>query len=143
MRRYDGVVALEIPALSIAEGRSYILAGQNGAGKSPLLSLLACLPPPSEGTLYYRGEKVFAGTPHAFRVRREVTLLHQSPYLFDDTVFGNLVFGLPPGGGPGWFWPRRGRPTPRGPEAGSSAAPTAGPTPRRNRGPNRQIQRTE
>ncbi|HBO70324.1 MAG TPA: ABC transporter ATP-binding protein [Deltaproteobacteria bacterium] len=94
MRRYNGVVALEIPDLSIAEGRSYILAGQNGAGKSTLLSLLALLLPPSEGTLYYRGEKVFAGTPHAFRVRREVTLLHQSPYLFDDTVFGNLVFGL-------------------------------------------------
>lgn len=93
-RRYDGVVALEIPALTIAEGRSYLVAGPNGAGKSTLLSLLAFLLPPSEGTLHYRGEKVSVGTSHAFRVRREVTLLHQSPYLFDDTVFGNIAFGL-------------------------------------------------
>lgn len=93
-RRYDGVVALEIPALSIEEGRSYLVSGPNGAGKSTLLSLLAFLLPPSEGTLLYRGKRVSFGTPRAFRLRREVTLLHQSPYLFDDTVFGNVAFGL-------------------------------------------------
>lgn len=93
-RRYDGVVALEIPALSIEEGRSYLVSGPNGAGKSTLLSLLAFLLPPSEGTLLYRGKRVSFGTPRAFRLRREVTLLHQSPYLFDDTVFGNIAFGL-------------------------------------------------
>lgn len=93
-RRYDGKVALTIPSLALFEGRLYLLAGPNGAGKSTLLSILAFLLLPSEGGVYYRGVKVAAGTSSAVRVRREVTLLHQSPYLFDDTVFGNISFGL-------------------------------------------------
>lgn len=93
-RRYDGKVALTIPSLALFEGRLYLLAGPNGAGKSTLLSILAFLLLPSEGGVYYRGVKVAAGTSSAVRVRREVTLLHQSPYLFDDTVFGNVAFGL-------------------------------------------------
>lgn len=93
-RRYDGKVALTIPSLALSEGRLYLLAGPNGAGKSTLLSILAFLLTPSGGGIFYRGAKVDAGTPGAFRARREVTLLHQSPYLFDDTVFGNIAFGL-------------------------------------------------
>ena len=92
--RYGGMVALDIPSLSLFEGSLYLLAGPNGAGKSTLLSVLAFLLPPSEGAVFYRGGKVDAGTSDAVRVRREITLLHQSPYLFDDTVFGNVAFGL-------------------------------------------------
>lgn len=93
-RRYDGKVALTIPSLTLFEGHLYLLAGPNGAGKSTLLSILAFLLSPSGGEVFYCGVKVDAGTSDAFRVRREVTLLHQSPYLFDDTVFGNIAFGL-------------------------------------------------
>jgi len=93
-RRYDGKVALAVPSLALFEGRLYLLAGPNGAGKSTLLSILAFLLPPSGGGVFYRGARIEAGTSNAFRVRREVTLLHQSPYLFDDTVFGNIAFGL-------------------------------------------------
>lgn len=93
-RRYDGKVALAIPSLSLFEGRLYLLAGPNGAGKSTLLSILSFLLPPSEGGIFYRETKIVAGTSDAFRARREVTLLQQSPYLFDDTVFGNIAFGL-------------------------------------------------
>lgn len=92
--RYDGKVALTVPSLSLFEGRLYLLTGPNGAGKSTLLSILAFLLPPSGGGIFYREVKIDAGTSGAVRVRREVTLLHQSPYLFDDTVFGNIAFGL-------------------------------------------------
>lgn len=93
-RRYDGKVVLAIPSLSLFEGRLYLLAGPNGAGKSTLLSILAFLLPPSEGRVFYRGRRIDPGSSNSVRVRREVTLLHQAPYLFDDTVFGNIAFGL-------------------------------------------------
>jgi len=93
-RRYDGQVALTVPALALFEGQLYLLDGPNGAGKSTLLAILAFLLPPSGGDVFFRGEKIQPGTASVFRARREVTLLHQSPYLFDDTVFGNIAFGL-------------------------------------------------
>lgn len=92
--RYDGKPALTIPSLSLYEGCLYQLEGPNGAGKSTLLAILAFLLPPSGGKVLYRGGRVDAGSSDAFRVRREVTLLHQTPYLFDDTVYGNIAFGL-------------------------------------------------
>jgi len=92
--RYDGKVALTIPSLSLCGGRLHLVTGPNGAGKSTLLSILAFLLSPSVGEIHYRGEKIDARGPGAVRARREVTLLHQIPFLFDGTVFGNIAFGL-------------------------------------------------
>lgn len=94
LHRYDGKVALNVPALSLYPERLYLIAGPNGAGKSTFLSLLSFLQSPSAGEIRYRGRRIEAGSPEAVRNRREVTLLHQSPYLFADTVFGNIAFGL-------------------------------------------------
>lgn len=92
--RYDGKVALTIPSLSLCGGRLHLVTGPNGAGKSTLLSILAFLLSPSVGEIHYHGEKIDARGPGAVRARREVTLLHQIPFLFDGTVFGNIAFGL-------------------------------------------------
>jgi len=92
--RYDGKIALTIPSLSLCGGRLHLVTGPNGAGKSTLLSILAFLLSPSVGEIHYHGEKIDARGPGAVRARREVTLLHQIPFLFDGTVFGNIAFGL-------------------------------------------------
>lgn len=93
-KRYDGSVALDIPALAIFEGTTYLLAGPNGSGKSTLLNILAFLAAPSSGTIEYAGREVDGKQSTLGRLRKEVTLLHQSPYLFDETVFANIAFGL-------------------------------------------------
>lgn len=93
-RRYPGRVALEIPELAIEEGGMRLLSGPNGSGKSTLLALLAFLSPPYAGTLYYDGKRVEWKERSLVSLRREVTLLHQAPYLFEGSVYDNLAFGL-------------------------------------------------
>jgi len=93
-KRYSGRLALEIPELAIDEGGIRLLSGPNGSGKSTLLGILAFLSPPTAGTLYYDGKRVEWKERSLVPLRREVTLLHQAPYLFEGSVFDNLAFGL-------------------------------------------------
>ncbi len=88
------VFSLAIPALELMEGGIHALSGANGSGKSTLLSLLAFLDRPTEGRLRFAGETVSWNTRSLARLRRQVTLLHQSPWLFRGSVFENVAWGL-------------------------------------------------
>ena len=85
--------ALEIERLALQPGRIYLLAGPNGAGKSTLLGILALLLVPQRGELRYAGRPV-AGAAERQRLRRQITLVEQNPFLFDTSVYKNLAFGL-------------------------------------------------
>lgn len=93
-KHYGEKVVLDIPALEIREGSFHFLAGPNGSGKSTLLGILAFLLPPTSGDLHYSGARVEWSGGGLVALRREVTLLHQSPYLFDGTVLSNVAYGL-------------------------------------------------
>ncbi len=93
-KRYGDKEALAISALEIGEGSFNFLTGPNGSGKTTLLSILAFLLPPTSGELYYSGNRVESKGRDLVELRREATLLHQSPYLFDGTVFSNVAYGL-------------------------------------------------
>jgi tungstate transport system ATP-binding protein len=92
-KRYGSNVAVDIDFLTIDSGRLYTLTGANGAGKSTLLGILAFLTPPTTGEIFYAGERI-DWKRDIVRRRRNVTLLHQSPYLFGGTVFRNVAYGL-------------------------------------------------
>lgn len=93
-RRYGSNVAIDIDSLTIDSGRLYTLTGANGAGKSTLLGVLSFLTPPTAGEIFYAGKRVHWKRDVLMRLRRRVTLLHQSPYLFGGTVFRNVAYGL-------------------------------------------------
>ncbi len=93
-KRYGTKTVLDIDSLVIAKARLYTLTGPNGAGKSTLLNILAFLSPPTEGEVHYAGTRVAWDPEALIRLRRKVTLLHQSPYLFGGTVRANVAFGL-------------------------------------------------
>ncbi len=93
-KSYGNRVALAIDELTILAGRCYTLTGANGAGKSTLLQILAFLSPPSTGDLRFCGEPVSWENGPLLRLRRQVTLLHQAPYLFNTSVYANVAFGL-------------------------------------------------
>jgi len=84
---------LEIDSLVLDPGRIYLLQGPNGAGKSTLLQLLALLLPFERGQLSFAGQRVDGGTDRQ-RLRRQITLVEQNPFLFDTSVYQNLAFGL-------------------------------------------------
>jgi len=88
-----GKFTLRVERLDLQEGGRYLLTGPNGAGKSTLLQLLAQLEVPASGSLQFRGRKVLTARDRQ-KVRRQVTLVEQSPFLFEGTVYQNLAFGL-------------------------------------------------
>jgi len=93
-KRYGEKEVLAIPALEIPESSFQFLTGPNGSGKTTLLTILAFLLRPTFGVLYYAGKRVEWKGKTLVALRREVTLLHQSPYLFDGTVHSNVAYGL-------------------------------------------------
>ena len=93
-KSYGPRTALVVADLALRPGMLYTLTGANGSGKTTLLSILAFLTSPTAGTLYYRGERVNRDNASLLELRREVTFLHQSPYLFTGSVHANVSFGL-------------------------------------------------
>ena len=82
--------SLVIESLELHPGRIYALIGSNGAGKSTLLRTMALLTSPQRGTVRIAG----ADSGSLAQQRRKVTLVEQSPYLLEGSVYDNLAFGL-------------------------------------------------
>jgi tungstate transport system ATP-binding protein len=93
-KRYGKRTALQIEELTIWPGRVYVLTGANGSGKTTLLHILAFLARPEDGEVAFSGQRVRWKQSELAALRKKVTLLHQSPYLFGGTVFSNVAFGL-------------------------------------------------
>jgi tungstate transport system ATP-binding protein len=91
LRRGDFRLCIE--QLELAAGRIYLLERANGAGKSTLLQLLALLMVPAAGSVQFGGERIIDESQR-LRLRRQITLVEQSPYLFDTSVYHNIAFGL-------------------------------------------------
>jgi tungstate transport system ATP-binding protein len=92
--RREGRTVLAIDRLELQPGRFYALTGANGAGKSSLLHLLALLARPSRGELRVDGQALPNRDRLLYRLRREITLVHQAAFLLSGTVADNLAFGL-------------------------------------------------
>lgn len=93
-KRYGPKVALELDELTLWPGRLYTLTGPNGSGKSTLLNILALLTKPERGEVVFAGQRITWNKAELTLLRKRITLLHQSPYLFAGAVFGNVAFGL-------------------------------------------------
>jgi tungstate transport system ATP-binding protein len=93
-KRYNDHIALQVEELAFEPHRIYSLVGPNGCGKSTLLQILALLLKPTHGELFFNGQPVAWNNRDLQRLRKQITLVHQSPYLFDSTVKQNLAYGL-------------------------------------------------
>ncbi|MFQ5509064.1 MAG: ATP-binding cassette domain-containing protein [Leptospirillia bacterium] len=89
---YDGATVLTIPGLEIPAGNITALVGENGSGKTTLLHLLALLTSPDRGRIQLFGQPVSRGS--RARMRQDVSLLLQAPYLFRSSVAENVAWGL-------------------------------------------------
>lgn len=61
LKKYGKKVILDIPNLTIEEGKIYGLVGKNGAGKTTLFRLLSGLTFPTKGTIWYKDESIKRG----------------------------------------------------------------------------------
>ncbi len=76
---------------TITPGQTVAIVGPTGAGKSTLISLLPRLFDPPPGTVFIDGVDV-RSMPLS-RVRGAIGMVPQEPFLFSDTVAGNIAFG--------------------------------------------------
>ena len=91
--RYRGRMVLAVDGLTLDAGSITALLGPNGSGKSTLLRILACVEPPTRGTVSLDAQPVGTAALRHW-ARRRITLVEQRPLLFRGTVAGNLTYAL-------------------------------------------------
>lgn len=79
----------EYPAIEIAEEGVTFLSGKSGTGKSTLLKLLNATLSPTTGEISYMGKPL--KEYDTIKLRREVLLVAQNVFLFDDTIRSNFA----------------------------------------------------
>lgn len=90
---HSDIIILKDVNLNFEEGKIHALMGENGAGKTSLLEILALLEPPKAGAILFENEKV-AFNGNLTKLRRKIGFCQQQPLLFNTSVFNNISFGL-------------------------------------------------
>ncbi|WP_017791985.1 ABC transporter ATP-binding protein [Leucobacter salsicius] len=91
-KRFPGVLADDNVDFEVETGEIHALMGENGAGKSILMSQLAGVYQPDEGEIYIRGEKVHFSSPQG-AIDAGIGMVFQSFKLFPSlTIAENVVF---------------------------------------------------
>ena len=86
--------ALEEVSLAIPAGATVGIVGGTGAGKTTLVDLILGLLTPDAGEIRIDGTRLGPDTLRAWQ--HSLGYVPQAIYLTDDTVAGNIAFGLPP-----------------------------------------------
>lgn len=71
-------------------GEFKLITGPSGCGKSTLLKIVASLLSPDDGEIVFEGKNITTLNPEAYR--QQVSYCAQTPALFGDTVYDNLIF---------------------------------------------------
>ena len=82
--------------LDVVEGKTTVILGVSGSGKSTIIKHLVGLLHPDEGELFLDGKQLFSHNENQMReVRKKLGFLFQSGALFDSmNVFENVAFAL-------------------------------------------------
>ncbi|MCP3997431.1 MAG: ABC transporter ATP-binding protein [bacterium] len=91
----DGETIIEDLNLAIKPGRVVAVVGPTASGKSTLTALMARLWDPSSGAITIDGRDLRSFARSA--LPGEVAFVSQESFLFDDTVSGNIAFGVTAG----------------------------------------------
>ena len=95
-KSFDGEVVLDGLSLSIPTGKTTVIAGESGSGKSVLLRMMNGLTMPDEGQVLLFGEDLATcGERRRTTLRKRCTMVFQSYALIDSmTVGDNVAFAL-------------------------------------------------
>jgi D-xylose transport system ATP-binding protein len=95
-KHYGHVTALDNVSLSIGEGEIVALVGDNGAGKSTMISILTGLVQPDAGTLQLDGDEVFIESPRHAQELGIATVFQNLALVNQREVAANLFLGREP-----------------------------------------------
>jgi len=86
----DDAVILNNIDLRIVAGEFKLITGPSGCGKSTLLKIIASLLSPTSGEIFFNDKDIATLSPENYR--QQVSYCAQTPALFGDSVYDNLVF---------------------------------------------------
>lgn len=95
-KSFDGRAVLKGINATFHDGKTNLIIGQSGSGKTVLMkNLVGLLEPTSGEVLYDNHDFVTMGKEEKIRMRREMGMIFQSAALFDSqTVLENVMFPL-------------------------------------------------
>lgn len=95
-KSFDGKTVLYDINATFYTGKTNLIIGQSGSGKTVLMKSLVGLLTPEKGEILFDGRDVMTmGTTERKDLRKEIGMLFQGSALFDsETVLGNVMFPL-------------------------------------------------
>ncbi len=97
-KRFGATAALADVSMDLRAGEIHALVGENGAGKSTVVKILAGVHQPDRGTILLAGQPTLIHGPAEAR-SLGISVVHQEPRLFPDlTVAENVFIGHAPSG---------------------------------------------
>ncbi|MBM4083834.1 MAG: ABC transporter ATP-binding protein, partial [Planctomycetes bacterium] len=87
----NGVVVLSDISLQAKPGQMIALVGPSGAGKSTLTNLIPRFYDPKQGVIVVDGHDI--RKVKLLSLRRQMAMVLQDPFLFNDTVKANILYG--------------------------------------------------
>jgi rhamnose transport system ATP-binding protein len=90
-KRFGGAIALRGTSLSVRAGEIHALLGENGAGKSTMLKILAGVHEHDGGEITLGGAPFIGGSPQA-SINQGIAVIYQEPSLFLDLSLAENVF---------------------------------------------------
>jgi rhamnose transport system ATP-binding protein len=97
-KRFEATQALDSVSLQLCPHSIHALVGENGAGKSTIVKILAGVHQPDSGSILLEGKPIEIHGPASARAMG-IAVVHQEPRLFPDlTVAENVFLGHVPTG---------------------------------------------
>ena len=95
-KSFDGKTILHNIDAKFYAGKTNLIIGQSGSGKTVLMKSIVGLVRPEEGQILYNGRDVMQMNQMQIKdLRKEIGMLFQGSALFDyETVLGNVMFPL-------------------------------------------------
>ena len=92
----SAVQAVKDVNIHIQPGEIFGIVGYSGAGKSTLVRTINLLQPPTEGTIWVKGQDMMTLTPKELRqARKKIGMIFQHFNLMESrTIFDNVAFPL-------------------------------------------------
>ncbi|MEN6461055.1 MAG: phosphate ABC transporter ATP-binding protein [Syntrophomonas sp.] len=94
IKQYGRREVLNVDELVLPGSHIYALLGPNGSGKTTLLRVMSLLTKNDFGAVEVLGEKINWNKSQLLNLRRQMTMVTQTAFMFEGSVYYNVAYGL-------------------------------------------------